>query len=233
MNKSNYRPTSKTESSLDFKNIHLLEDYRFIINDTIINGSPKIKTNEISTQTDFNSDRSELIINKLIMFMLHLFLITIFELVFFFNYVTKFEDSGINGVFDSLTRSIINSCSNLNKNQKTIVDDIFKMFINTTQVNQNAQNAYNSRMLVNNSLMIKAITYFIVVSGINIFIIGINKCTINKRINYKEIIIDNLIMITLLGIYEYIFFSNIIFKYLSISTDEIFQNFQNKFIGNC
>ena len=233
MNKSNYRPTSKTESSLDFKNVHLLEDYRFIINDPIINGSPKIKTNEIGTQTDFNSDRSELIINKLIMFMLHLFLITMFELVFFFNYVTKFEDSGINGVFDSLTGSIISSCSNLNKNEKTIVDDIFKMFVNTTQTNQKAQNSYNSRMLVNNNLMIKAITYFIGVLGINIILICGNKCTVNKRINYKEIIIDNLVMITLLGIYEYIFFSNIVFKYLTISTDEIFQNFQNKFIGNC
>jgi hypothetical protein len=238
MNKNNYRPASKTESSLDFKKVHLLDDTNNIYiyprwDHHEITGSSKSKSIDIGTQTDFNFDRSELIINKLIMFMLHLFLITMFELVFFFNYVTKFEDSGINGVFDSLTGSIISSCSNLNKNEKTIVDDIFKMFVNTTQTNQKAQNSYNSRMLVNNNLMIKAITYFIVVFGINIMLICGNKCTINKRINYKEIIIDNLIMITLLGIYEYIFFSNIIFKYLSISTDEIFQNFQNKFIGNC
>jgi len=156
-----------------------------------------------------------------------------FELVFFFNYVTKFEDGALIGVFNSLTSSIINSCSSLNNQSKIFVDDIFKMFVNTTQVNENAINAYNSRIVVNNNLMTKAILYFIGVLSINILLISGNRCTINKKINYKEIIIDNFIMISLLGIYEYIFFTNIVFKYLSISNDEILQNFQNKFISSC
>ena len=248
MNKNNYRPTSKTESSLDFRKVNLLDDVvetlvikkhndkKFTniyseLDNHIINGSPKSYSVDISTQTDF--DYIEYCINKLIMFMQHLFLITIFELIFFFNYVTKFEDNALLGVFNSLTGSIINSCSNLNNASKIFVDDIFKMFVNTTQVNENAMNSYNSRMLVNNNLMVKAILYFIGVLGINILLISLNKCSINKKINYKEIIIDNSIMIILLGIYEYIFFTNIVFKYLTISNDEIFQNFQNKFIGNC
>jgi len=33
--------------------------------------------------------------------------------------------------------------------------------------------------------------------------------------------------------YEYIFFSNIVFKYLTISNDEILLNFQNNFLSNC
>jgi hypothetical protein len=235
MNKNNYRPTSKTESSIDFKGHPLIDDYRYIINDSIINGSVNVSSKsqsvDISTQTDF--DFIEYSINKLIMFMQHLFLITMFELIFFFNYVTKFEDNALLGVFNSLTGSIINSCSSLNNASKIFVDDIFKIFVNTTQVNENAVNSYNSRMYVNNNLMIKAISYFIGVFIVNILLIVINKCTINKKINYKEIIMDNFIMITLLGIYEYIFFTNIVFKYLTISNDEIFQNFQNKFIENC
>jgi hypothetical protein len=107
------------------------------------------------------------------------------------------------------------------------------MFVNTTKVNENAIKSYNSRMIINNNLMVKAILYFIGVLSINVILICGNRCTINKKINYKEIIIDNLIMISLLGIYEYIFFTNIVFKYLSISNDEIFQNFQNQFIGSC
>jgi len=235
MNKSNYRPASKTESSLDFKRHPLIDDYRYVINDSIINGSvngsSKSKSIDVSTQTD--SDHIEYSLNKLIMFMQHLFLITMFELVFFFNYVTKFEDGALIGVFNSLTSSIINSCSSLNNQSKIFVDDIFKMFVNTTQVNENAINAYNSRIVVNNNLMTKAILYFIGVLSINILLISGNRCTINKKINYKEIIIDNFIMISLLGIYEYIFFTNIVFKYLSISNDEILQNFQNKFISSC
>jgi hypothetical protein len=236
MNKINYRPASKTESSLDFKKVRLIDnEFRFTINDSSINsyvnGSAKSKSVDIGTQTDV--DHIEYSINKLIMFMQHLFLITMFELIFFFNYVTKFEDNALINVFNSLTESITSKCSSLSNDSKIIIDDIFKIFVNTTQVNENAIISYNSRMVVNNNLMTKAITYFIGVLVVNIMLICGNRCTINKKINYKEIIIDNLIMIILLGIYEYIFFSNIVFKYLSISNDEIFQNFQNKFIGSC
>jgi hypothetical protein len=236
MNKNNYRPASRTESSLDFKKVRLIDnEFRFTINDSSINsyvnGSAKSKSVDIGTQTDV--DHIEYSINKLIMFMQHLFLITMFELIFFFNYVTKFEDNALINVFNSLTESITSKCSSLSNDSKIILDDIFKMFVNTTQVNENAIISYNSRMVVNNNLMTKATTYFIGVLVVNIMLICGNRCTINKKINYKEIIIDNLIMIILLGIYEYIFFSNIVFKYLSISNDEIFQNFQNKFISSC
>ena len=123
MNKSNYRPASKTESSLDFKSHPLINEYRYIINDPIINGSingsAKIKLVEIGTQTE--CDYTEYILNKLIMFMQHLFLITMFELIFFFNYVTKYEDGALLGVFNSLTGSIISKCNNLNNVSKICV----------------------------------------------------------------------------------------------------------------
>ena len=226
MERAFYRPPSKTESHIDIRRTHLLYDF-----DSLVNGVPKKKTNEIGTQTEY--DKSELIINKLVLFFMHLFLITMFELIFFFNYVTKFENSALTGVFDSLTGSIINSCSSLSPNSKIFLDDIFRIFVNTTQSNQKATNSYNSRMLYNNNLMAKSMLYFIGVLIANIMILSMNKMTINKRINYLEIIIDNLIMITLLGIYEYIFFSNIVFKYQTISNDEIFDNFQNKYLANC
>ena len=67
MNKNNYRPASKTESSLDFKKVNLIEnEFRFTINDSSLNGSAKLKSVDSETQTDF--DYIELGINKLIMF---------------------------------------------------------------------------------------------------------------------------------------------------------------------
>jgi hypothetical protein len=213
-----YRPVSKTESCIDIKREYLLNDY------------PRKQVNaEIQTEYDYY----ELFINKLMLFFLHLFLISIFELVFFFNYVTKFENNAINGIFNGITSSIINSCSNLEDSNKTLINAIFRNFINTTLVNQNAINSYNSRMLVNDKLFSNGITYFLMVLAINFLLIFTNICIIKRKINYNEIIIDNLIMITLLGMYEYIFFSNIVFKYLTISNDEILLNFQNNFLNNC
>jgi len=178
-------------------------------------------------------DRCEIVINKLMLFFIHLFLISMFELVFFFNYVTKFEDTALISVFNSLTNSITNTCSNFNSETKVIVDDIFNMFVNTTIINQKAIIAYNNRKATNHILLINAIFYFVGILAVNILLYIINKVYYKRRINYKDILLDNLIMIIILGIYEYIFFSNIVFKYITITPDEIIKNEVNNFLLNC
>lgn len=178
-------------------------------------------------------DRCEIVINKLMLFFIHLFLISLFELIFFFNYVTKFEDNALVSVFNSLTNSITNICSNFNSETKVIVDDIFNMFFNTTIINQKALIAYNNRNEINHILFINAIMYFVVILAVNILLYIINKVYYKRRINYKDILLDNLIMITILGIYEYIFFSNIVFKYVTITPDEITKNEVNNFLLSC
>ena len=178
-------------------------------------------------------DRCEMIINKLILFFLHLFLISMFELVFFFNYVTKYEDSALIDVFNSLTNSVINKCSNLNNQTKIIIDDLFNIFVNTTKINLDALNAYNSRNIINQKLYINAILYFVGIASVNILLFLINIIYYKRRLNYKNILIDNLIMIIILGIYEYIFFTNIIFKYITITPEELTKNTVNNFLLNC
>ena len=167
------------------------------------------------------------------LFFIHLFLISMFELIFFFNYVTKFEDTALVSVFTSLTNSITNMCSNFNSETKIVVDDIFNMFVNTTIINQNAMTSYNKRNETNHVLLINAIMYFVGIFAVNILLYIINKVYYKRRINYKDILLDNLVMITILGIYEYIFFSNIVFKYVTITPDEITKNEVNNFLSNC
>ena len=107
------------------------------------------------------------------------------------------------------------------------------MLVNTTTINQNAINSYNSRNATNHILFINAIIYFVAILSVNILLFIINKVYYKRRINYKDILLDNLVMITILGIYEYIFFSYIIFKYITISPDEIIKNEVNNFLLNC
>ena len=54
--------------------------------------------------------------------------------------------------------------------------------------------------------------------------IKINK----KHVNLIKIIMDNIIMIILLGLYEYLFFKTVILKYLPISNNELIIYFYNK-----
>ena len=66
-----------------------------------------------------------------------------------------------------------------NNETKIIIDDIFKMFINTTQTNQDATNADDARKIINNKLFMNAIIYFIGVFAFNILLIGINNLQLN------------------------------------------------------
>jgi hypothetical protein len=120
-----------------------------------------------------------------------------------------------------------------NNETKVIIDDVFRMFINTTQTNQDAVNADNTRKILNNKLYMNAILYFVGVFVFNILLIGLNKIYYKRKINYKGIMVDNTIMIILLGMYEYIFFSNIVFKYVTITPEELTQNIENNFLASC
>jgi hypothetical protein len=184
-------------------------------------------------ETFHYTDRCEMIINKLMLFFIHLFLISMFEVVFFFNYVTKYEDKALIDIFNSLTNSVTNTCTNFNNQTKVIIDDIFNIFVNTTKINQDSLKAYDYRNMINHNLFINAILYFIGIALINILLFVINKIYYKRKINYKDILLDNMIMITILGIYEYIFFTNIVFRYITITPEEITKNEINNFLLNC
>jgi hypothetical protein len=244
----NKRPPSLSESYIseieNYKKNELLKNMPQLLDPLIIEPIDSVSINIKSKEAEaapqekeeisfHYKDRCEIVINKLMLFFIHLFLISLFELIFFFNYVTKFEDNALVSVFNSLTNSITNICSNFNSETKVIVDDIFNMFFNTTIINQKALIAYNNRNEINHILFINAIMYFVVILAVNILLYIINKVYYKRRINYKDILLDNLIMITILGIYEYIFFSNIVFKYVTITPDEITKNEINNFLLYC
>jgi hypothetical protein len=244
----NKRPPSLSESYIseieNYKKNELLKNIPQLLAPLIIEPidsvSINIKSKEEKEATQEKEeinfqykDRCEIVINKLMLFFIHLFLISMFELIFFFSYVTKFEDTALVSVFTSLTNSITSTCSNFNSETKVIVDDIFNLFVNTTIINQKALIAYNNRNATNHILLVNAIMYFVGILAVNILLYIINKVYYKRRINYKDILVDNLIMITILGIYEYIFFSNIVFKYVTITSDEITKNEVNNFLLSC
>ena len=178
-------------------------------------------------------DRCEMIINKLILFFIHLFLISLFELIFFFCFVTKYEDKAINSVFTSITNSATSVCNNLTTPDKQIVDYIINLVVNGSELEKNSYDNYNIRNNYNYNLMINAVFYFVGVFIINIIIILTNIFYYKRKINFKGILLDNLIMITFLGIYEYLFFSTIVFNYLTITPQELEYNIYNNAIQSC
>lgn len=178
-------------------------------------------------------DKIEIIINKVMLFFLHLFLISLFELIFFFGFVTKFENKAIVQLISEITNTAISSCNSLNIPDKQIIDYLLNKIINSEQLLTNSNNAMTERNLYNNSLLIIGIAYFLVLLCLNIFIYTINRCYFKRNINYKNICLDNCIMIILLGLYEYMFFSYIVFQYQTSSTNELVYDVYNQVNATC
>jgi hypothetical protein len=187
---------------------------------------------EEQQETIKKPDYFEIIYVKIIGFMFHLVLIASFELVFFNFYIIQYENNALIGLTDQLISPIISSCRSLSNSNKIILDDFIKIFINQTTINNNAIDGLNQRNVINQYLFIKSIYYYVGVIIVFIITLLLNY-NFKKNIDFKIIAIDNIIMIIILGVYEYVFFKNIIFAYQMISPNELTQNIVNNLITNC
>jgi hypothetical protein len=159
-------------------------------------------------------------------FGLHLTLISLFETVFFFHFVSRSEDTGLRSTVDSYVNGVLNSCGNWTANTTSVVDEVLSLFINVTDVYQQNQISSVTISQYNGRLQLQAWMY---VAGLcSVVAIGAALGRQARlRLAWRRILIENLIMVTLLGLYEYTFFNTIIFNYDNMSTAEL-----NAFIVN-
>ena len=227
------RPPSYSEGcivDIDIKNSVLS---RPLIEDINTNLSINTYNLEIQTPKLQSIDYGQIIINKVCSFTFHLLLIASFEIIFFNFYILSYETNSIVSLVDQITVPIINSCSTLSNSSKIIVNNYINTIINQSLINNNALEDYKQRLFVNNRIFYKSIYYL---SGIFVFLIGLiisNFCYFKKQIQFQVIIIDNILMILLLGIYEYIFFKNIVFQYQIIYPNELIKNLLQNILYNC
>ncbi len=165
---------------------------------------------------------------KLFMFMIHLTLISIFEIIFFFSIVSTYENKAITSVIVGFLSSVPRYCNELNYQEKFNFSNIFNSLVNTTQININSDYSAVKRKSFNNELFINAWMYFLVIIGIDIFLL-IVKYIYKIKINFRKIILDNFGMIIILAIYEYMFFKSIILLYENISQNELIKLMVNQF----
>lgn len=160
------------------------------------------------------------IIKKLFMFMIHLTLISIFEIIFFFSIISTYENKAITSVIIKFFDNVPNICYNLNYQEKINFTDMFNHLINITDVDANAKYSALKRKTFNYELFINAWMYFLAIIAIDI-VLFIIKYIYKIKINFTKLILDNLGMIIILAIYEYMFFKTIILLYDNISQNEL------------
>jgi hypothetical protein len=155
-----------------------------------------------------------------IRFTMHIVMISLFETLFFWLFVSRTEDQALISLVNGYVTNTLQQCSNFTTNQSIVVHEILETLINQTDVNAAAVVATTSRATINTALLRNSWIYF------GTLLIGLTGLTGAARlyklqINWIYIIAENISLVTVLGLYELMFFHTIVFRYQAISPPEL------------
>ena len=156
-------------------------------------------------------------------FTFHITLISVFESIFFFLYVSTLEDNGINLTIDYFTNNVVESCANFTPLERNITNDFLTIFINSSAIITNGNTEQIVRSTANSRLFNRAWYY---VGALSFLFILVTVFAIYKKIKIRwyKLILENFGLVLMLAAYEYMFFSTIIFPYAPLSGAEIGRN---------
>jgi hypothetical protein len=170
--------------------------------------------------------------NVILRFLFHILLISIFETIFFFHYVSTLEDKGILGTMNSLTKSLVQSCTNITEPERSFINQYLGLFINISNIQQNSIYMFNLRYFQNNQLYVRSWVYVGSIGSVFCFVY-ILAILQNCNIHVYKLFVENLCFVLMLAIYEFLFFSSIIVPYTPISSQEIVQTTVGMFEQQC
>lgn len=151
---------------------------------------------------------------------IHIFLISVFETIFFFKYVSITENQGILKTINTYYQPIISNCSSWTPSQKEFIEYLLTQDLNYTEVEQSGLESEILRQKYNRNLLWESLS----ASGICLGIVCLGAGWMAwKKVPVRWFVVfgENLSMVILLGLYEYIFFQYIIYNYDTLSTPEL------------
>jgi hypothetical protein len=207
------RPTSFSEND-----IRLPKFTSFSLQEPLLLQLPPSPPSLINPITPRKESWTPLLHYWALRFSFHLSLISLFETIFFWNFISKSEDQALVNVINSYTAGIVHSCQNLTIPNKAIVADVIALFLNETTAASVAASA--GRNAINETLMRNSWLYF---AGITTLFatLSVSNYLCKNDVNWRNLMLENLALVSLLGLYEWMFFSTIVLKYQSISIQEL------------
>ena len=157
---------------------------------------------------------------KLLSILSHVFIMVCFATYFFFEYVIEIEK---NLLLDK-TNTYFDELNEYYKDQDYEYQEVIKYILYYDNIDDNLYEEYkNAQREQGQQLNTLKIQAGMMVGYVSIFFLLslINAIRIQKYIHWNHIIIENLLMFLLLGIFEYLFFTHIIMSYTPISDEEI------------
>ena len=153
-------------------------------------------------------------------FVFHLTLISLFETIFFWQFVSKSEDAALILLVNQYAASTLHSCKTMSPSQRQVTTDFINLFLNQSRVDAAGAIAAASRAAYNDVLVRNSWLYFGGLAFAFSILASISYFKI-YAIHWRSLIVENLVLVSLLGLYEWMFFSTIVLKYQAISIPEL------------
>lgn len=164
--------------------------------------------------------------------LLHITLISIFETLFYFLYVSSLENSGIEWTVSTFINGAVAGCESLNSTQIQELNSILEKYIDASHVINTGNLQESLRILYNNHISIRAWIYIGGFVSLFSMVLTYIKCR-RIKISWAYIILENTAMVGLLALYELVFFNTIIYPYQPLSSDEIERNAIQQLQNGC
>ncbi len=159
-------------------------------------------------------------VDKCISLLAHICLISLFETLFFFQYVSVSEDAGLLNAIDGYVNSIANSCAALpgpiTADIRALVTDLVPL----ANVSLAATRAASQRTAYNRTLLVHSWSYFGGLLGACVGLVGLARWR-SYKLHIRRMVAENLALVGLLGIYEFVFFRTIVYIYTTLSHAEM------------
>ena len=153
---------------------------------------------------------------------LHIFFISTFETVFYFFFVSKSEDNGIKSAFNVYYTPLIQTCGNWTNTTHGLLEDYISYGPNKSVIDNRGIVATSARVRQNTELL--NLSGFYSAFCLFIFLLmALIARILHVNVRWPKLLAEHFSFVLLLGAYEYFFFRTIIYKYSTLSTDEINQ----------
>ena len=162
------------------------------------------------------------IVDSLLIITIHIFFISIFEPIFYLNYVVTLEyDFIMNKIIDE-TNILYKQYIGYTANTRDFIDTVIlgDKYKTLAKLKIKKDEVIEYKNTQRDVLYIQGIIYSSCILGF-ILLLSFYKYIRKRNTQFCKILLENIVMILFLFIYEYIFFNNFILKYNTIDTAEI------------
>jgi hypothetical protein len=149
---------------------------------------------------------------------LHLMLIGLFESIFVWSFISPAEDAALISIVNGYTQGLLNMCAVLTNQERLVVREIVGDFVNQTRVDTIGIHAYASRSEWNTMLVRRSWFYVGGLGGICFLLVLFGR---KYKTQWRTLILEDITLVSLLGLYEWMFFSTVVLRYQAISMPEL------------